>query len=53
MGWGGGIVTSYQTLNYEIDGKISYRGNGTANGFQQVIGYDWMPPYNIASGQKR
>lgn len=29
----GGIVTSYQTLDYEIDGQISYRGNGTSNGF--------------------
>ncbi len=29
----GGIVTTYQTLDYEIDGQISYRGNGTANGF--------------------
>lgn len=29
----GGIVTSYQTLGYEVDGQISYRGNGTANIF--------------------
>ncbi len=29
----GGIVTSYQTLDYEVDGQISYQGNGTANGF--------------------
>ena len=29
----GGIVTSYQTLDYEVDGQISYRGNGTANSF--------------------
>ena len=29
----GGIVTTYQTLDYEVDGQISYRGNGTANGF--------------------
>ena len=30
----GGIVTSYQTLDYEVDGQISYRGNGKANGFE-------------------
>lgn len=29
----GGIVTTWQTLDYEIDGQISYRGNGAANGF--------------------
>ncbi len=29
----GGIVTSYQTLDYEVDSQISYQGNGIANGF--------------------
>jgi hypothetical protein len=29
----GGLVTTWQTLDYQVDGQISYRGNGTANGF--------------------
>ncbi len=29
----GGVVASYQTLDYEIDGQISYRGNGHSNRF--------------------
>jgi hypothetical protein len=29
----GGVVMSYQTLDFEIDGQISYRGNGEANDF--------------------
>jgi len=29
----GGIVTTYQTLDYQVDSQISYRGNGEAKGF--------------------
>ncbi len=29
----GGIVTTYQTLDYEIDAQLGYRGNGSAQGF--------------------
>ncbi len=29
----GGIVTTYQILDYQLDGQISYRGNGEAHGF--------------------
>lgn len=30
----GGVVASYKTLDYEIDGQISYRGNGETNHFE-------------------
>lgn len=30
----GGVVASYQTLDYEIDGQLSYRDNHAANGFE-------------------
>lgn len=29
----GGIVMTYQTLDFEVDAQVSYRGNGTAQGF--------------------
>lgn len=29
----GGIVTTWQTLDYQVDGQVGYRGNGAANGF--------------------
>lgn len=29
----GGIVMSFQTLDYEVDAQVSYRGNGEAQGF--------------------
>jgi len=30
----GGVVASYQTLDYEIDSQISYRGNGQTSRFE-------------------
>ncbi len=30
----GGLVATWQTLDYEVDGQISYRGNTQANGFR-------------------
>lgn len=30
----GGLVASYQTLNYQIDGQLAYRANTTANDFE-------------------
>jgi hypothetical protein len=30
----GGVVASYQTLDYQIDAQISYQGNTEANGFE-------------------
>lgn len=30
----GGMIATYQTLDYQIDGQLSYRGNGEANGFE-------------------
>ncbi len=30
----GGIVVTYQTLPFQIDGQVSYRHNGAANNFQ-------------------
>jgi len=34
--WDGfvGVVATYQTLNYQIDGQFNYRSNGEANGFE-------------------
>lgn len=34
--WDGfaGAVATYQTLNYQVDGQLSYRANGRANDFQ-------------------
>ena len=29
----GGLVATYQTLDYQFDGQLSYRRNGSANGF--------------------
>jgi hypothetical protein len=29
----GGMVTTWQTLDYQVDGQFSYRGNGKAKGF--------------------
>jgi hypothetical protein len=30
----GGLVATYQTLDFQIDSQLSYRANGKANGFQ-------------------
>lgn len=30
----GGMVATYQTLDFQIDGQLSYRANGEANGFE-------------------
>ena len=30
----GGVVATFQTLDYQIDGQVSYRGNGEANDFE-------------------
>lgn len=30
----GGVVATYQTLDFEIDGQVSYKANREANGFQ-------------------
>ncbi|MEN8260985.1 MAG: transporter, partial [Pseudomonadota bacterium] len=30
----GGVVATYQTLDYQIDSQLAYRGNGEANDFQ-------------------
>lgn len=30
----GGVVATYQTLDFEIDGQIAYQANGEANGFE-------------------
>lgn len=30
----GGVVLTYQTLDFEIDGQVSYKANREANGFQ-------------------
>lgn len=34
--WGGfgGVVATYQTLDYQLDGQIAYRGHGSDEGFQ-------------------
>lgn len=48
----GGIVISYQTLDYEVDSQISYRGNGTANGFEagEVLRLDASLQYRLWPG---
>jgi len=35
----GGVVATWQTLDFELDGQISYRNNGEANGFE--AGDEW------------
>jgi len=35
----GGIVVTYQTLPFQIDGQVSYRHNGTAHNFQSGAEY--------------
>ncbi len=30
----GGVVATYQTLDFQVDGQLSYRGNGEANNFE-------------------
>lgn len=39
--WDGfaGIVATWQTLDYQLDGQIAYRNNGAANGFE--AGDEW------------
>ncbi len=34
--WGafGGVVATYQTLDFQVDSQLSYRGNGEANNFE-------------------
>ena len=32
--WFGGVVATYQTLGYQLDGQLSYRDNREANGFE-------------------
>lgn len=53
----GGVVATYQTLRYQADGQISYRGNGEANDFEagDMIRLDAslqyrLKPRNVTSG---
>ena len=50
--WLGGVVGSYQTLDFEIDGQASYKANREANGFQSgdVADLDGSLQYRLWPG---
>lgn len=47
--WLGGVVATYQTLDFEIDGQVIYKGNREANGFQagDVVKIDGSLQYRL------
>ena len=49
----GGLVMTYQTLGYQIDGQLSYRTNGEANRFEagDITRLDGSLQYRLNRGQ--
>jgi len=48
----GGVVATWQTLDYQIDVQASYKLNTKANNFRFGDNCDWMHPCNTGFGRK-